>query len=106
MAQGKLGSAALAATTDTTVYTAPADVLSTSAKVTFCNRTAGAINVRLSVGPGASPVDADFLEYDKSIAANSSYTFPATIVMAAGEIMIARASALGVSVRVQGYEDK
>lgn len=102
MAWKKLGAADLAATTNTSVYTVPADT-ETIANVNVCNRTAAAITVRLAIAEGATPGDEDYIEYDFSLAAND--TMERTGVhMDAGMVVVAYAGAVDVSVFVHGNE--
>lgn len=102
MSSGKLGKADLAAAVDTDLYTAPAATVATAA-VAFVNRTAAAIAVRLAVR-SAALANTDYLEYDASVPANGVLERTG-IVLSAGEIITARASAVGVSVRAHGFEE-
>lgn len=103
MAKGKLGSAALAATTMTSVYTVPASTVAT-VNIHINNRTTAGIKVRLAVGTNASPADADYINYDVEIPANGVLQHTA-MVMSAGERVVAYAAAIGISVRVHGFEE-
>ena len=100
---GKLGKAALAANTDTDLYTVPTGLVAT-ANVCFVNRTAAPIAVRLAVRTGAI-ADADYLEYGVSIPANGVLERMG-IALSAAEIVTVRASAAGVTCRVHGYEEQ
>lgn len=102
MSSGRLGKADLAATTDTDLYTAPALTV-TTANVEFCNRTAAAIPIRLAVRSGALG-NSDYLMYDFSLPANG-VVVRSNVVLSASEIITARAAAVGVSVRVHGFEE-
>ena len=99
---GRLGKAALAANTDTIIYTVPADTVAT-ANINLCNRTAAAITIRLSIG-AASPADADYIEYDTSIPAYGVLE-RSGLVMSAAEVLVAMASAVGVSIRAYGFTE-
>lgn len=103
MASGKLGSASLAADTDTLLYTVPAGKVAT-VNVRFANRAASAIAVRLAAGAGAAPADADYLSYDLSIPGNGIGEDTA-LVLSAGEKIWARSNVAGTSVRIHGFEE-
>lgn len=102
MATGRLGTADLAATTLTTLYTCPATTF-TVASVSICNRTASPITVRLAVASAATPTNAEYIEYDTTIAANQVLERTG-IVMDAGKLIVVRSSATGVSAVAYGIE--
>ena len=102
MASGKLVSAALAATTATSVYTVPA-LKTATFNVCAVNRGTSVVTFRLSIG-AATPANADFIEYDVIIPANG--VLERTALMAtAGEVVVAYASAATVSIRIYGIEE-
>jgi len=103
MASGKLGSASLAATTNTTLYTCPASTV-TAATVLVCNTNAASVTVRIGVGTGASPAAGDYVEYDSTIPAYGVLERGA-LVLTAGEKIFVYASTTGVNVRANGYEE-
>ena len=102
MATGRLGSADLAATTLTTLYTCPATTF-TVASVNICNRTAAPVTVRVAVASVATPTNAEYIEYDTTIAANQVLERTG-IVMDAGKLIVVRSSATGVSAVAYGIE--
>lgn len=102
MASGLLGKAALAANTDTALYPVPASTVAT-VNVNMVNTTSAAITIRLSIG-AASPATEDFIEYDTSIPANGVLE-RSGLVMSAAEVLVARAAAVGVSVRAYGFTE-
>lgn len=73
MAQGILGKADLAATTNTLLATIAQEV--ETVNITFCNRNATASTVRLYIGTGGSPTNTDALVYGASIAGNGNIEF-------------------------------
>ena len=101
MASGTLGQAALAATTNTTVYTAA--TTPTTFNVSFTNRTGFPIAVRLAISDAATPVVAEYVEYDTVIPGNGVLE-RGGLVCTAGKLIVAYASQAGVSVNVYGYE--
>ena len=102
MNSGRLGKASLAAGVDTDVCTVTAGTVAT-VNVNFCNTTAADIAVRLAVRDGALAAS-DYVEYDAVIPANGVLERSA-LVLSAGETIVARAAAVGVSVRVFGFEE-
>lgn len=102
MASGKLGSADLAAATDTVLYTCPAGQVAT-VTVALVARSSAA-TVRVSAGPAAVPAAADYLEYDATLPV-SGVLERTGIVLRAAEKLVVRASVAGVSVRVHGFEE-
>ncbi len=102
MATGRLGTADLAATTLTTLYTCPATTF-TVASVSICNRTASPITVRLALASAATPTNAEYIEYDTTIAANQVLERTG-IVMDAAKLIVVRASTTGISAVAYGIE--
>ena len=100
-----LGQVDLTTTSLTDVYTVPAST-ATIARVTFCNRTGSAVDVRLAHAPaGASDANAHYKLYDFEIPANDAWTTPYTIEMATTDKLRAKASTSNaISVTVTGLE--
>ena len=74
MATGRLGAASLSATTNTVVYTCPANTF-TVATVCIVNRSSSnSPTIRIAVGPNtagaATPDNADYIEYDSTLTPN------------------------------------
>ena len=102
MATGRLGVADLAAATNTSVYTVPADRFSV-VTVSLCNRSAGTRSVRVAVADAGTPLDAEYIEYDADILANGVLERTG-IVMDASKILVVRADSTDVSAVVYGIE--
>lgn len=102
MAWKKLGAADMAATTNTSVYTVPADT-EAIVNISVCNRTGAAITIRLAIAEGATPSDEDYIEYDYSLVANGVLERTG-VHMDTGKILVAYVSAVDVSVVVHGNE--
>ena len=102
MATGRLGVADLAAATNTTLYTVPASTF-TVVTDSVCKRGASAAAVRIAVASSASPADAEYIEYDVSLAAKGVVERTG-IVMDAGKLLVVRSSAISVSAVVYGIE--
>jgi hypothetical protein len=102
MATGRLGVADLAAATNTTLYTVPANTFSV-VTVSICNRGASAANIRIAVAASASPLDSEYIEFDVSLAAKGVLE-RSGIVLDAGKILVVRSSAVSVSAVTYGIE--
>ena len=103
MASGKLGSATLAADTDTTVYTVPASTVATI-NVAITNRGTDAAVVNVAIAPTGAPANADYIEFGVVIPANGILERTA-IVAGDGERVVVRSSTADCSVRVHGFEE-
>lgn len=66
MATGRLGTANLAAATNTTVYTVPATTFSV-VTLSVCNRSNAAITCRVALATTTSPAADEWIEYDTEI---------------------------------------
>lgn len=102
MVSGLLGKASLAANANTSIYTVPASTVAT-VNVNVVNTTTSSITIRLSIG-AAAPAATDYIEYDTTIPANGVLE-RSGLVMSAAEVLVARASATGVTVRAFGFEE-
>lgn len=102
MPTGRLGVADLSATTNTTVYTCPADTF-TVATVSVCNRNASPVTVRMAVAAAATPINSEFIEFDTVIAAQGVLERTG-LVLDAGRLIVVRSSAANVSVVAMGIE--
>lgn len=103
MASGKLGSAALAAATDTVVYTVPASTIA-SINIAVVNRGTTPAIVNVAISATGTPGNAEFIEYGVTIPVNGILERTA-IVAGAGEKVVVYASTANCSVRVHGYEE-
>ena len=102
MATGRLGTANLAAATDTTVYEVPASTFAV-VTVSVCNRGASASNIQVSICDTASPGDDEFIEFDTSLSAKGVLERTG-LVLKATEKIVVRSSAASVSAVVYGIE--
>ena len=102
-----LGQLDTAATTETTLYTVPNLAQTTVSSFVACNRTGSAITFRLRVNvAGASNDDKQFLYYDKSVAANSTFTAVIGICLGQADVLKVYASAVDMSFNIFGVETK
>ena len=102
-----LGQLDTAATTETTLYTVPNLAQTTISSFVACNRTGSAITFRFRVNvAGASNGDKQFLYYDKSVAANSTFTAVIGICLGQADVLKVYASAVDMSFNIFGVETK
>jgi len=87
MATGRLGTANITTTADTTVYTVPASTFSV-VSVNVVNRSSSAAAaVRIAVASSATPGAAEYIEYDSALVANGVLERTG-IVMDAGKLIV------------------
>lgn len=104
MASGKLGSAAPAADTLTTVYTVPAGLV-TTLNVLALNRGDGRAKVRVAIAPGDVPADTDWVEYDALLGGVGSVLERFGLVAGGGERLVVWSNSASVTFRVNGFEE-
>ena len=102
MATGKLGANDLSATTNTTVYTCPADTYAVVA-INICNRGANATAVRIAVADSDTPGAAEYIEYDSEIFSKNVLE-RTCLVLAATQRLVVYSTQASVSAVVVGIE--
>ena len=102
MATGRLGTAELAAATNTTVYTCPVDTFAV-VTVSVCNRGASAATIQLAVCDTATPGNDEYIEFDTSLSAKGVLERTG-VVIDAGKLLVVRSSAISVNAVVYGIE--
>lgn len=103
MASGILGQAAPSANTDTTVYTVPANTLSTFS-ISICNTGSTTFTVRVAIASNATPAASEWIEYDASVPV-SGVLERTGIVAHAGERVVVRVTAATAAITVFGFEE-
>ena len=105
MATGRLGTANITTTADTTVYTVPASTFSV-VSVNVVNRSSSAsAQIRIAVANSATPGLAEYIEYDSALVANGVLERTG-IVMDAGKLIVVQTPTAtpALSVVVYGIE--
>ena len=105
MATGRLGTANITTTADTTIYTVPSSTFSV-VSVSICNRnTTTAATIRVAICSSATPAANEYIEYDTSLVA-SGVVERTGLVMDAGKILVVTVSSATptVSVVAMGIE--
>ena len=74
MATGRLGHTDLAAGTNTSLYTVPANTFGI-VTLSICNRGNSAISVRVAVASAGTPLASEYIEYDVEILAKAYPSF-------------------------------
>ena len=102
MATGLLGQAALAAATNTTLYTVPAGTF-TVLGLSLCNRGNTTVSVRVALATAGTPTNAEWVEYDAQISPNGVLERTG-IMMNANKLLVVYASNANVSASAFGIE--
>jgi hypothetical protein len=102
MATGRLGTADLAASTNTTLYTCPTETFAV-ASISLCNRGSSSITARIAIADNTTPVDAEYIEYDVELLPKGVLE-RSGIVLSAGQNIVVRSSAVDVSAVAFGIE--
>jgi hypothetical protein len=103
MASGILGQADLSATTNTTVYTVPADKVA-SCIINIVNRGSIGATVRIALSATGTPSAAEWIEYDVGLSPTGILE-RGGIVLNATKNIVAYSSTANVSVSVYGFEE-
>jgi len=101
---GVLGTADLAATTITDIYTVPVGILS-SVNVNICNRNTTNVKIRLAVSSvSVTQANDEFMEFNAPIE-GSGVLERTAMVIEAGKIITMHSDTANVSVVVTGIEE-
>jgi glucose-6-phosphate dehydrogenase assembly protein OpcA len=100
-----LGQSNPAATTATTLYTAPAATSTVVSTVVVCNQASSSATYRISVRPaGGAQTTAMYLAYDVTVGANDSTALTLGITLATTDVITVYASSATVSFVAFGSE--
>lgn len=100
-----LGQQIPTATTNTTLYTAPAATTAIASTLQICNQAASAGTVRVAARPaGASLTTAHYLLYDTSIAANDSLSLTIGMCLGTTDVLTVYSSSGSISFTLFGSE--
>jgi hypothetical protein len=100
-----LGQVAPSATTDTTLYTVPADTESVISTLIVCNRAAATATYRIAIRPaGATLSNENYITYDVSVGALNSTTLTLGLTLDATDVITVRASSADLTFSAFGSE--
>ena len=105
MATGRLGTANITSTSNTTIYTVPASTFSV-VSISICNRNSTtAATIRVAVASSGTPQPDEWIEYDTSLVA-SGVVERTGLVMKATEVLVVQVSSATptISVVAMGIE--
>ncbi len=102
MPTGRLGTADLTTTNNTTVYTVPSNTFAV-VTLSLCNRGNTAIALRVAVASAATPTNAEWIEFDVEVLPKGVLERTG-IVMNAGLLLVVRSSQPNVSAVAYGIE--
>jgi hypothetical protein len=105
MATGRLGTANITTTADTTVYTVPGTTFSV-VSVNVVNRSSSATaQIKIAVATSATPGLAEYIEYDSSLVANGVLERTGIVIKTGDLIVVSTPTATpALSVVVYGIE--
>ena len=100
-----LGQSAPSATTDTDLYTVPDATVTTVSSIAACNRSSGALTIRVAVRPsGATVANEHYIYYGKSVAANDTVFIIVGITLSENDVVTIYASSGDMSFSIFGVE--
>jgi hypothetical protein len=105
MATGRLGTANITTTANTTIYIVPSSTFAV-VSVNICNRNSTtAATIRIAVASSASPNPDEYIEYDTSLVANGVVERTGLVLAANQQVVVQVSSATPtISVVAMGIE--
>jgi hypothetical protein len=100
-----LGQVAPGATTDTTLYTVPANTEAIISTLIIANRASTAATYRIAIRPNAATLaNLHYIAFDVSVAAGDSTTLTLGLTMDAADVITVRGSTADLSFSAFGSE--
>jgi hypothetical protein len=100
-----LGQSAPSATTNTNLYTVPANTSAVISTLVVANRAASTATYRIAIRPGGATIaNQHYIAFDVLVAASDSVTFTLGITLAATDIVTVYASTANTSFSLFGSE--
>jgi hypothetical protein len=100
-----LGQSAPSATTNTSLYTVPADTQALISTLVICNRANTAASFRVACRPaGATLANQHYINFDVAIASNDSINLTLGISLAATDVLTVYGSSANLSFTAFGSE--
>jgi hypothetical protein len=100
-----LGQVAPSATTDTTLYTAPASTEAIISTLVVANRAATAATYRIAIRPDAAALaNLHYIAFDITVGANDSTTLTLGLTLDAADVVTVRASTANLTFSAFGSE--
>ena len=100
-----LGQANPGATTETDLYTVPANTSTTVSSIIVCETAGGTPTFRVAVRPVGLVVETKhYVFYDRALTANQTFVLTAGITLGQGDIIMVYASDANVAFSVFGVE--
>ena len=100
-----LGQAAPGATTDTTLYTVPANTQTVVSTIVVSNRATTNASYRIAARPaGATLANEHYLAFDVTVGASDSTTLTLGITLAATDVLTVRGSSANLTFSAFGSE--
>ena len=100
-----LGQSALAATTNTNVYTVPASTEAVISSITVANRTGSPVTYRVAIRPNGDVLaNEHYLAYDVTVNGNDTTILTIGLTINAADVVTCYASAASLSIGVYGSE--
>lgn len=103
MTTGRLGAAAVSATTNTTLYQVPSGKTAVCT-INLCNTSSVAVTVRVGLCATSTPASGEYIEYE-TVLPSGGVLERGGVVLDALKYIVVYASAAGVNATAWGYEE-
>ena len=102
MATGRLGTANITTTANTTIYTVPSSTFSVISVNVVNRSSSAAASIRIAISSSATPGADEYIEYDSSLVANGVLERTG-LVLDANKLLVVQVSSATPSVSVVAY---